>query len=107
MQVGNDNNNANGTADMNQKRPLIYSVFISTFPGGSLLYSKMYQNFHADTINDDQRNAPHPMSFAALFYAIQTYANELCLNKPMTLKHFYQSGKIICFKNKYGISITT
>ncbi len=106
MHVGNDNNDANGTADMNQKRPLIYSVFISTFPGGSLLYSKMYQNFHADTINDDQRNAPHPMSFAALFYAIQTYANELCLNKPMTLKHFYQSGKIICFKIYENVLIT-
>ena len=72
----------------------VYSVFVSTFPGGSLLYSKMYGN-SCDKVGE-AGNAPDPMSFAALFYAIQTYANELCTDKPMTLKHFYQHGKIVC-----------
>ncbi len=75
----------------------VYSVFVSTFPGGSLLYSKMYGNSCSNDIGGNT-NAPDPMSFAALFYAIQTYANELCTDKPMTLKHFYQHGKIVCFK---------
>ena len=46
--------------------------------GGSLLYSKIYKGFKEKGGDSGiQMQQPHPMTFAALFYAIQTPANEL------------------------------
>ena len=91
-----------------RKPTLLYAVFITMFPGGSLLYSKMYQDFK-DRSEDStsQLQQPHPMSFAALFYAIQTYANDLSTENVMRLQRFCHNGKMVCFKIIESILVIT
>eukprot|EP00944_MAST-04C_sp_MAST-4C-sp1_P013009 g13009.t1 len=101
----NSTRNRTGTL---RKPALLYAVFITTFPGGSLLYSKIYKGFKEKGGDSGiQMQQPHPMTFAALFYAIQTYANELCTENVMRLQHFCHDGKMVCFKIVESILVIT
>eukprot|EP00944_MAST-04C_sp_MAST-4C-sp1_P000062 g62.t1 len=92
---------------MFRKPALLYAVFITTFPGGSLLYSKMYRVFKDNYDAASQTQQPHPMTLAALFYAIQTYANELCTESVKRLQRFCHDGKMVCFKIVDSILVIT